>query len=431
VDVKPAAKTSSKANKKKNDNSTFIHFGDTWILSVSEDSAHWSPVPCTRSPPSRSGHRMLALNERFALLHGGFRDTGKQCYYFDDTWIFDLVKRQWICVNQQSSLTVSDRPCPRSGAILFNLRNKSQESTFEVHLYGGYATEGKGDSVKGVVLRQHWVLSLDINVPPEDSPGPVEGTWRLLKTPGGAPPPRSGISGVVNSVGDTLVTVGGISDTETPDLLLGTCSNDVHTLRMGSPNKSVWTWVYPSPDTVVSPLIPRYNAMLLAVPGTNKVIVYGGMCEVGDHLFTLDDTLSLSLDESGVSIDVITPLSGDILERINEAKSLGYDSLSSDESESDGNQDSDEDSDEDSDDDNDQSSQTEQSVCKRQPNPMEYESLKDFFDQNMAYWLRLARTQLEASGSSSVDEKSTRSAAFALARRSWDLVPPSIDSVKL
>lgn len=434
---------------KKRPSSAFVHYSDTWILEILDDtgSSVWNHIQCRKSPSSRSGHRMVALSDRFALLYGGFKDTGKgDCHYFDDVWIFDVKFHEWTMLESVSP--TDPKPCARSGAILFtpqhtigsnSIVNTEKSSTLSaensgesshpsltqhlVYLYGGYTTEGHGDSMRGVVLRQLWSLDLIINN--DSTASKIEKFhWKQLKNPPTAPPKRSGISAQYISGEGCLISLGGIADTEDKDLLLGTCSNEVYTYTPISESKGTWELC----ECTINP--PRYNAMLASVPGSSKVYVYGGLCEVGDQLITLDDLQLISKEtvSNAWTVGSVSPLCSEISAAMIRAQSL----VDSSDDDSDRSNDSENSNsseygltseDEDSDDSDHQSGQ---------PKPSGYSSLKDFFGENTDYWLGLARVQAEALGKDcEMDAKSLRAAAFALAKRSWELVPPTMDDVRL
>ena len=158
------------------------------------------------SPPSRSGHRMVAW-KHFIILFGGFQDTSSTTKYLNDTWLFDTMNYSWTLVVLPAH---SQRPDPRSS---FSLLPHDAGAV----LYGGYsrvksATASAGSSrhhvaTRPVVHTDTWLL----RVSSTDS-GKLT-RWERRKKPMNIPmPARVGVT-MTGHKGRGIM-FGGVHDTE-------------------------------------------------------------------------------------------------------------------------------------------------------------------------------------------------------------------------
>lgn len=54
------------------------------------------PLQCTSCqghPAGRRAHSLVAMSDRFLLLHGGYSGT---CDLLQDTWVFDIHRSCWL-----------------------------------------------------------------------------------------------------------------------------------------------------------------------------------------------------------------------------------------------------------------------------------------------------------------------------------------------
>lgn len=128
--------------------STFYHYGDTWILDA--DTKEWMKVDQKKGPSARSGHR-LTVWKNYIIMHGGFRDLGVSTTYLSDVWLFDITNYKWIQVEFPPNHTVPDA---RSGHSLIPYADGAV-------IYGGYCkVKAKKGLQKGKVLSDCWYLKM-------------------------------------------------------------------------------------------------------------------------------------------------------------------------------------------------------------------------------------------------------------------------------
>jgi N-acetylneuraminic acid mutarotase len=374
----------------------FLHYRDFWCL----DTANWTwtSLNVNPLPPARSGHRMTTW-ANFIILFGGFIDTIGTTTYLDDLWLFDFVKQSWKKVDW---LNVSvPKPSPRSAFQLCAFEDGAL-------LYGGYCqVKAKNGSYKGEVLNDIWVLKMD-------SEDLTQLRWDKKKTVSTAPLPRSGCAST--RFGDKLLVFGGVFDEDVSDeFIQGTCSNDLYLYNFKT-NK--WTKVeYGLVDASGSShqICPRLNAMM-ATSRTGQAFAFGGIWEIGDVQYTLDDLYAI--DPKDISlIKVLKNISVDLSnwkEMIEADRREMMMSEDDDDSDSDSSNNS---SDEESDDEGfDQALSTEEAqdgvpVINRK----KHRTLKDYFDDSSDYWIGRARADNPVGS-----DKDLRKAAFIIAKTTWD-----------
>lgn len=85
----------------------FYHYKDLWVLHLA--SRTWEQIKVTGGPSGRSGHRM-AVCKRQILVFGGFHESTRDFVYYNDIYSFNLDKFTWTKVCPSGTA-----PCPRSG----------------------------------------------------------------------------------------------------------------------------------------------------------------------------------------------------------------------------------------------------------------------------------------------------------------------------
>lgn len=155
--------------------STFYHYGDTWILDA--DTKEWTKVEVKRGGPSaRSGHRMTCW-KNYIIMHGGFRDLGTMTTYLNDVWIFDITSYKWTQVEFPPNHPIPDA---RSGHSLISCNDGAI-------IYGGYSkVKAKKGLQKGKVLTDCWILKM------KSEPSAIR--FERRKKQGFNPSPRVGCS---------------------------------------------------------------------------------------------------------------------------------------------------------------------------------------------------------------------------------------------
>ncbi|EMG46134.1 KEL3 Kelch repeat-containing protein 3 [Candida maltosa Xu316] len=172
--------------------STFYHYGDTWILDA--DTKEWQKLDLKKGPSARSGHR-LAVWKNYIILHGGFRDLGTMTTYMNDVWLFDINEFKWQQVEFPANHPVPDA---RSGHSLLPCADGAV-------VYGGYTkVKARKGLQKGKVLSDCWILKM------KSDPKAVR--FERRKKQGSLPSPRVGCSLVYHKNRGMLF--GGVYDFE-------------------------------------------------------------------------------------------------------------------------------------------------------------------------------------------------------------------------
>ncbi|KAF3689172.1 Kelch domain-containing protein 4 [Channa argus] len=104
----------------------FYHYKDLWVLHLATHT--WENIKAPGAPSGRSGHRMV-LSKRQLLVFGGFHESTRDFIYYNDAYSFSLDTFSW------SRLTPSgSAPSPRSACQM-----TSTPDGTGVIIYGGYS----------------------------------------------------------------------------------------------------------------------------------------------------------------------------------------------------------------------------------------------------------------------------------------------------
>lgn len=172
--------------------STFYHYGDTWILDG--DLKEWTKIDQRNGPSARSGHR-LACWKNYIVMHGGFRDLGTKTTYLNDLWLFDITDYKWTQVEFPPNHPVPDA---RSGHSFLPCADGAV-------LYGGYCkVQAKKSVQKGKVLTDSWILKMKLD--------PKAIRFERRRKQGFVPSPRVGCSLVYHK--NRGIMFGGVYDFE-------------------------------------------------------------------------------------------------------------------------------------------------------------------------------------------------------------------------
>lgn len=363
----------------------FLHFSDTWLFDFTTCS--WRALNLKVHPPSRSGHRMSICGD-YVVLFGGFFDAGTQARYLDDLWLFDIKTLSWIKVDWMSEY--EGRPAARSG---FSFVPHPEG----VLLYGGY-TQFKSQKglMQGQVLNDLWLLRMD--------PGDMHGIrWKKLKLTPNAPLPRSGSTSL--SWNNLMINFGGVIDEEVSDeFLLGTCVSDIYRCELDGHRWSKLDLLSVTEGFDMSKFCGRFNAMM-TLYGDN-LLIFGGIFEVGDRQFTLDDMYRVDLKTGKLNqIKALSP-------ELDNCWTLQPATISEDESDGESGEESEFSS-------SDCEEEEEEATVDEGGRPIaaSYSALKDFFGENLEYWMNVARQE---SASEESNEKQLRAMAFLAAKRIWE-----------
>ncbi|XP_007887551.2 kelch domain-containing protein 4 [Callorhinchus milii] len=127
------------------DGEQFYHYKDLWVLHLV--SKKWEHIKVTGGPSARSGHRMVS-RKREILVFGGFHESAKDFVYYNDVYSFNLDLLTW------SKLAASGMgPSARSGCQM------AVTPDGNIVIYGGYSKQRvKKDVEKGTVHTDMFLL---------------------------------------------------------------------------------------------------------------------------------------------------------------------------------------------------------------------------------------------------------------------------------
>ncbi|KAM9377321.1 kelch domain-containing protein 4 [Pholidichthys leucotaenia] len=423
----------------------FYHYKDLWVLHLA--TLTWENIKGPGGPSGRSGHRMV-LSKRQLLVFGGFHESTRDFIYYNDVYSFSLDSFSW------SRLTPSgSAPSPRSacqmtsmpdgtGVIIYGGYSKvrvkkdvekgtihsdmfllkkegkdGQEkwtwsrlnpcgnkppprsgfsmaagSTGRTVLFGGVCDEEEEETLEGDFYND---LYLYDTVKNRWFPGVLRGDKTQKKKrrrgrKGGA----EGEEAEKEVDGEEVALQGPtevIKEIVTED---GTVMTIKEVIRGPQMEEEAAEEEEDEDDGLPSaPLVepcPRSSAMATIRQG--KVFLYGGMFEVGDRQFTLNDFYCLDLHKMD-QWEVLVEMDPKTQEWLEESESEDDDEQ--EEEEAKGAEGEEEESEEDS--------NNEEEV--EHPTVQEGESLTDYQIRTEQYWIEVARANM---GPSAKDKKVTK-----------------------
>ncbi|XP_061450216.1 kelch domain-containing protein 4 [Rhineura floridana] len=92
------------------DGEQFYHYKDLWVLHLA--SKTWEQIKATGGPSGRSGHRMVVC-KRQLIVFGGFHESARDYIYYNDVYAFNLDTFAWTKLAPSGIA-----PAPRSGCHL-------------------------------------------------------------------------------------------------------------------------------------------------------------------------------------------------------------------------------------------------------------------------------------------------------------------------
>nr|XP_019960447.1 PREDICTED: kelch domain-containing protein 4 [Paralichthys olivaceus] len=124
----------------------FYHYKDLWVLHLATHT--WENIKAPGGPPGRSGHRMV-LSKRQLLVFGGFHESTRDFVYYNDVHSFSLETFSW------SRLTPSgSAPSPRSACHM----TSTPDGTGVIIYGGYSKVRVKKDVEKGTVHSDMFLL---------------------------------------------------------------------------------------------------------------------------------------------------------------------------------------------------------------------------------------------------------------------------------
>ncbi|XP_034033137.1 kelch domain-containing protein 4 isoform X2 [Thalassophryne amazonica] len=124
----------------------FYHYKDLWVLHLAANT--WENIKAPGGPSGRSGHRMV-LSKRQLLVFGGFHESTRDFIYYSDVYSFSLDTFSWSRLSPSGSA-----PSPRSACQMTSTPDASG-----VIIYGGYSkVRVKKDVEKGTIHSDMFLL---------------------------------------------------------------------------------------------------------------------------------------------------------------------------------------------------------------------------------------------------------------------------------
>lgn len=345
----------------------FRHYRDLWMLAL--DTMKWEEIRQRGAPSQRSGHRMVAHQNKL-FVFGGFYDNGKDIQYYKDLHIFDLDFMEWTKVK-----AAGQWPGARAGHQ-FMVHAESNTAL----LYGGVRSEVlKGGATKTNYLSDTWQLNLDSL------------KWVKFKGKGEAPSPRAGMTMAIHK--ERALFFGGVSDIESELDFQSTCHNEVFSLSLA---KGIWNKVQFKEGEAPN---PRRHAQMI-VRG-NLLYIFGGVFEQKSKEVTLNDWHSLDLKKLNNWQTLVGM-------NIEEQEWLGSDDEDEEEKKDD---------EDDEDDEGDEGDEPPEEM--KDDVPLKKENLQAYFSRSRLFWVAKASETL---GETDVENstKEARKLAFNLAKERFE-----------
>ncbi|KAM8947816.1 kelch domain-containing protein 4 [Pelodytes ibericus] len=442
------------------DGEQFYHYKDLWVLHLATKT--WENIKSPGGPSGRSGHRVVHC-KRQLIVFGGFHESTRDYIYYNDVYAFNLDSFTW------SKLSPSGTgPLPRSGCQMTTTMDGN------VVIYGGYSKQRiKKDVDKGTVHTDMFLLKQEkadkwswsrLNASGV-KPTPRTGFAMSL-----GPNNRSILFGGVydeeeeesievdfyNDIylydlgknrwfagqikesnlkkkkrrrGDKKAEAaedGGVEDTSPPmpvEIIKEIVAEDgtVMTIKQVIPaavaSESDESEEEEEEEAAAGPLVepcPRSNTMIAVKQGV--LYVYGGMFEVGDRQFTLNDLYSLDLHKMN-EWKVLVEMDPKTQEWLDESDSEGDDEEEEEEEEGaeeeeeegaeGGAEDEEDDEEKESEDDSDDDDH---------PPVQPHEKYLDYLPRTEAYWINLAKTNM----GSDAKEKKVIKVAHTMAKTFYE-----------
>ncbi|XP_033941289.1 kelch domain-containing protein 4 [Pseudochaenichthys georgianus] len=88
----------------------FYHYKDLWVLHLATHT--WENIKAPGGPSGRSGHRMV-LSKKQLLVFGGFHESNRDFIYYNDVYSFSLDTFSWSRLSPSGTA-----PLPRSACLM-------------------------------------------------------------------------------------------------------------------------------------------------------------------------------------------------------------------------------------------------------------------------------------------------------------------------
>ncbi|KAG9272044.1 kelch domain-containing protein 4 [Astyanax mexicanus] len=430
------------------DGEQFYHYKDLWVLHLNTHT--WEQIKAPGAPSGRSGHRMVLCKKQL-LVFGGFHESARDYIYYNDVHAFNLDTFTWSRITPSGNGPSPRSACQMtptqdgSGVIIYGGYSKSRakkdvdkgiihsdmfllkregkderekwswsrvspsgvkpppRSGFSMGLgtagrallFGGVCDEEDEETLEGDFFNDLFLYDINKNrwFPGQlkgsksekkkrrrrkgvEEGGPTEGSSEGKDEE--AQQPTEVIKEIVTEDG-TVMTI--------KEVIAGaqTAAEESEDEEEGEDDEEEEEGA--AAASLVEPC-PRSNAMVAVKYG--KMYLYGGMFEVGDRQFTLNDLYCLDLHKLD-QWEVLVEMDPKTQEWLEESESEDE----GDEEEAKGGEDEEEDE---------ESSEEESDEEEEEDHPpvKPGETLADYQSRTEAYWQGLARTNM---GSGAKDKK--------------------------
>ncbi|KAL6480726.1 hypothetical protein MHYP_G00117590 [Metynnis hypsauchen] len=417
----------------------FYHYKDLWVLHLNTNT--WEQIKAPGAPSGRSGHRMV-LSKRQLLVFGGFHESARDYIYYNDIYAFNLDTFTWSRITPSGTGPLPRSACQMTptldgtGVIIYGGYSKSRakkdvdkgtihsdmfllkregkdeqekwgwtrvspsgvkpppRSGFSMCLgpagrallFGGVCDEEDEETLEGDFFNDLYLYDITKN---RWFPGQLKGGKSEKKKrrrgkkgveEGGqmeeSPQESSEEAQQPTEIIKEIITEGGTVMT----------IKEVIPAAQAAAEESEEEEEEEEEGAVAAPKVepcPRSNAMVTVKHG--KLYLYGGMFEVGDRQFTLNDFYCLDLHKLE-QWEVLVEMDPKTQEWLEESESEDE----GDEEEAKGGEDEEED------DDDEESSEEESDEEEGDEHPpvKPEESLADYQSRTEAYWQGVARTNM-------------------------------------
>ncbi|XP_053282792.1 kelch domain-containing protein 4 [Pleuronectes platessa] len=124
----------------------FYHYKDLWVLHLATHT--WENIKATGGPSGRSGHRMV-LSKKQLLVFGGFHESTRDFIYYNDVYSFSLETFSWSRLSPSGSA-----PAPRSACQM----SSTPDGTGVIIYGGYSKVRVKKDVEKGTIHSDMFLL---------------------------------------------------------------------------------------------------------------------------------------------------------------------------------------------------------------------------------------------------------------------------------
>ncbi|XP_013979878.1 kelch domain-containing protein 4 [Salmo salar] len=131
------------------DGEQFYHYKDLWVLHLSTNT--WEQIKVPGAPSGRSGHRMV-LSKRQLLVFGGFHESARDFIYYNDVHAFSLDSFTWSRLSPSGT-----GPSPRSACQM----TSTPDGSGVIIYGGYSKVKAKKDVEKGTIHSDMFLLKRD------------------------------------------------------------------------------------------------------------------------------------------------------------------------------------------------------------------------------------------------------------------------------